>query len=241
MVVRGIKKQTHQSLKPYLIEEAYEVLEAIDEEDVDHLIEELGDLLLQVMLHAQIGEDDGMFNVDDVIAAINEKMIRRHPHVFSKAAKLDDDQVVNQWEKIKQIEKNTETESLLDHIPFSLPALLRAYNIQKKAAKVGFDWDNVEDIWLKIQEELREFEIETKNNNMELASKELGDVLFSVVNLARYYKIDPEIALQGTNKKFQQRFAYIETELRKSGKTFDEVELKELDIIWEKSKLRQKQ
>lgn len=232
------KKQTHQSLKTYLIEEAYEVIEAIDQNDVEHLVEELGDLLLQVVLHAQIGEDDGLFNVDDIVASITEKMIRRHPHVFNKTVKLDENQVVNQWEKIKQDEKGTKIETLLENIPLSFPALSRAYKIQKRAAKVGFDWVDVKDIWLKIEEELTEFEAEAQKNDMEMARKELGDILFSVVNLSRYYNIDPELALQETNRKFQYRFSHIENVLRESGKTFEEVGIKELDEIWEEAKNR---
>lgn len=230
-------KQTHQSLKSYLIEEAYEVIEAIEEENYENMIEELGDVLLQVMLHSQIGEDDGMFTVDDVIASVNEKMIRRHPHVFGSKHLLNESEVVQQWEEIKKEEKASQnTLSILDTIPTSLPSLLRAYKIQKKAAKVGFDWDNVESVWLKIQEEIKEFEVEIEKGNSELATKEFGDILFAFVNLARYYGIDPEIALQATNNKFYQRFSYIEETLSKRGETFQQVGLEELDEIWEEAK-----
>lgn len=151
---------------------------------------------------------------------------------------MDENQVVNQWEKIKQDEKGTKIETLLENIPLSFPALSRAYKIQKRAAKVGFDWVDVKDIWLKIEEELTEFEAEAQKNDMEMARKELGDILFSVVNLSRYYNIDPELALQETNRKFQYRFSHIENVLRESGKTFEEVGIKELDEIWEEAKNR---
>ncbi|OIJ20516.1 nucleoside triphosphate pyrophosphohydrolase [Anaerobacillus alkalidiazotrophicus] len=233
------KKQTHTSLKKYLLEEAYEVLDAIDEEDEDHLAEELGDVLLQVMLHAQIGEDEGMFTVDDVISSLTEKMVRRHPHVFGEGNLPDSDEVIKKWDEIKRQEKETSGQSdhsFLSGVPKSMPALSRASNLQKKAAKVGFDWDEVAPIWMKVQEEIAEFMIETKQNNSERARKEFGDVLFAFVNLARYYQIDPELALHSTNEKFFNRFAYIEKTLQERELTFAEVDLAYLDAIWEDAK-----
>ncbi|OIJ17543.1 nucleoside triphosphate pyrophosphohydrolase [Anaerobacillus alkalilacustris] len=233
------KKQTHTSLKKYLLEEAYEVLDAIDEEDEDHLAEELGDVLLQVMLHAQIGEDEGMFSVDDVISSLTEKMIRRHPHVFEEGNLSDSEEVIKKWDEIKRQEKETSgqsDQSFLSGVPKSMPALSRASNLQKKAAKVGFDWDEVAPIWMKVQEEIAEFMIETKQNNSEKTRKEFGDVLFAFVNLARYYQIDPELALHSTNEKFFNRFAYIEKTLQERGLTFAEVDLAYLDAIWEEAK-----
>lgn len=232
-------KQTHQSLKKYLLEEAYEVLDAIDEENDDHLAEELGDVLLQVMLHAQIGEDEGMFTVDDVISAITEKMIRRHPHVFEAGNLNNEDEVIQQWDEIKKQEKldnGQEEASILAGVPKSMPALYRAAKLQKKAAKVGFDWMDVAPIWMKVQEEIAEFMTETKQNNMERANKEFGDVLFAFVNLARFYKIDPELALQSTNEKFYNRFLYIEKKLQERELTFKDVDLDYLDQIWEEAK-----
>ncbi|OIJ14458.1 MazG family protein [Anaerobacillus arseniciselenatis] len=233
------QKQTHQSLKKYLLEEAYEVLDAIDEENDDHLAEELGDVLLQVMLHAQIGEDEGMFSVDDVIHSITEKMIRRHPHVF-EAGNLDgEDEVIKQWDEIKRQEKEesgNKESSTLSGVPKSMPALYRASKLQKKAAKVGFDWDDVAPIWMKVQEEIAEFMNETKNNNIDKAHKEFGDVLFAFVNLGRFYNIDPELALQSTNEKFYNRFKYIEETLEQRGLNFNEVDLAYLDEIWEEAK-----
>ncbi|MFV8829737.1 nucleoside triphosphate pyrophosphohydrolase [Alkalihalobacterium sp. APHAB7] len=231
------QEQTHESLKPFLLEEAYEVLEAIDEEDDDHLVEELGDVLLQVMLHAQIGEDDGWFTIDDVIRSITEKMIRRHPHVFSNLEAKDAAEVVANWEEIKRKEKKDERkESALDGIPKSLPALMKAFEIQKKAAKVGFDWDDAAPMWMKLQEEIGEFFSELKANHEEKKKKELGDILFVIVNLARYYKINPEEALHMTNQKFSSRFKAIEDQLSEEGLTFADVTLEKMDEIWEKSK-----
>lgn len=233
------KKQTHHSLKKYLLEEAYEVLDAIDEEDDDHLAEELGDVLLQIMLHAQIGEDEGMFSVDDVISSITEKMIRRHPHVFHTGNLESEAEVIQQWDEIKRIEKadrNETEESILGGVPKSMPSLYRAAKLQKKAASVGFDWTEVAPIWMKVQEEIAEFMQETKEGNKDKAAKEFGDVLFAFVNLARFYNIDPELALQSTNEKFYRRFAFIEETLRQRGVSFQEVDLDYLDQIWEEAK-----
>ncbi|GAE36574.1 nucleoside triphosphate pyrophosphohydrolase [Halalkalibacter akibai] len=232
------QKQTHQSLKKYFLEEVHEALEAIDEEDDDHLIEELGDVLLQVMLHAQIGEDDGYFSIRDVIFAVTEKMIRRHPHVFGEVTVNDADEVVSNWDEIKKMEKGqlNEKESLLTSIPKGLPALMEANMVQKKAAKVGFDWDEVAPIWAKLQEELDEFLVEVKEGNTDKMEKELGDILFVVVNLARFYKIDSEQALLLTNHKFRRRFQYIEEVVMKKGKNMTDMSLTELDEIWEAAK-----
>ncbi len=233
------KQQSHESLKTYLLEEAYEVLDAIDEADDDHLAEELGDVLLQVMLHAQIGEEEGLFTVDDVISTLTAKMIRRHPHVFATENLDNEAEVMQQWDEIKKqenLERGQEETSMLAGIPKSMPALTRAVKLQKKAAKVGFDWSEVAPIWMKIQEELAEFIYEMKQNNLEKAMQEFGDVLFALVNLARFYTIDPELALQATNEKFYKRFLYIETTLQKRGLTFAEVDLAYLDEIWEEAK-----
>ncbi|WP_026673674.1 nucleoside triphosphate pyrophosphohydrolase [Alkalihalobacterium bogoriense] len=238
------KEQTHESLKRYLIEEAYEVLEAIDEQDDDHLVEELGDVLLQVMLHAQIGEDEGWFSVDDVIRTLTEKMIRRHPHVFDTVNVENTQQVVKNWEEIKKAEKeasgNQDVNSVLKAVPKGLPALMKANVIQKQAAKVGFDWDDVAPIWMKLQEEIAEFFSEIKSDDKTKMTKELGDVLFVIVNLARYYNIDAEEALQLTNEKFKKRFQLIEQELSQQGLDIKNVPLETLDEIWEKTKLKYK-
>ncbi|GAE27706.1 tetrapyrrole methyltransferase [Halalkalibacter wakoensis JCM 9140] len=235
------QKQTHESLKKYFVEEVYEVLEAIDEEDDEHLVEELGDVLLQIMLHAQIGEDQGFFTIQDVIYSITEKMIRRHPHVFSDVTVNDADEVVSNWDEIKKQEKGKEVgESILSSVPKGLPALIEATMLQKKAAKVGFDWDDDAPMWEKLQEEIDEFIVEVKKNDITKMQKELGDILFVIVNLARFYDIDAEDALKGTNQKFTKRFRYIESALQKEGKQVTEMTLDELDQKWEEAKKLEK-
>jgi tetrapyrrole methylase family protein/MazG family protein len=227
------QKQTHVTLKKYLIEEAYEVLDAIDEEDDEALTEELGDVLLQVLLHAQIGEEEGFFAIDDVIEVLTEKMIRRHPHVFGDVSAEDADEVVANWEAIKAKETGKERrESLLDGVPKGIPAIQKAFIYQKKAAKVGFDWKEAEPIYDKVLEEFNEF----KEAEGDEQQKELGDLLFSVVNLARFYKIDPEEALNTTNQKFKKRFHYIENALKEKGLSFEEVTLEEMDKLWNEAK-----
>ena len=230
-------KQTHESLKKYLIEETYEVIEAIGEGDIDHLIEELGDVLLQVLLHAQIGEDDGYFTIDDVIEGITTKMIRRHPHVFGDATARSAEEVVKNWQQIKQEEKGEKPQSILDEVGLSLPNLLRALELQKKAAKVGFDWHDVDGAWKKVKEEIEEFDRElVNNNNKEEAKNEFGDILFALINVARFYEIDPDEALFMTNQKFIRRFHYIEEKVKESGKAFEEYTLEQLDHYWEEAK-----
>ncbi|MDM5186527.1 nucleoside triphosphate pyrophosphohydrolase [Bacillus sp. DX4.1] len=230
------KKQTHQSLKKYLIEEAYEVLEAIDEEDDDHLVEELGDVLLQVMLHAQIGEDEGWFSIDDIIRTLSEKMVRRHPHVFGNIDVDNAEEVVSNWEEIKKQEKGHVRESVLAGIPKSLPQLMRAYEIQKKAGKVGFDWNDVQPMMDKAWEEWREFQQEIVKMDEEKMLGEFGDLLFAFVNIARHYKLDPEEALHTTNEKFMRRFLYMEAKVADMNKEMQELTLEQLDILWEEAK-----
>ncbi|HHW36394.1 MAG TPA: nucleoside triphosphate pyrophosphohydrolase [Bacillales bacterium] len=234
------REQTHESLKRYLVEETYEVLDAIDDGDDDLLIDELGDVLLQVMLHAQIGEDDGYFTIQDVIRAITEKMIRRHPHVFGDVSVDSTDEVVKNWDEIKLGEKpEVVRESLLDGIPKELPSLYRAYELQKKAAKVGFDWKEVEPMWGKVKEEIAEFENETVAMDKEKLEKEFGDIIFALVNVARFYKIDPEEGLRATNLKFYNRFRFIEDTVKNKGYDITKMSLDELDVIWEDAKKRE--
>ncbi|KYG33305.1 nucleoside triphosphate pyrophosphohydrolase [Alkalihalobacillus trypoxylicola] len=234
------QKQTHQSLKKYLIEEAYEVLEAIDEEDDVHLIEELGDILLQVMLHAQIGEDEGIFTIRDVIESITDKMIRRHPHVFADIKVENEEEVVKNWEKIKSSEKAEEkqSDSIFAKKPKGLPALQRTIEIQNKAAKVGFDWGEPAPVWMKLQEEIGEFLTEAKKSNQQKMNKEFGDLLFVAINLARHYDIDPEKVLHMANEKFMNRFQEIELAAKHSGKELTEMTLTEMDQLWEESKTK---
>jgi tetrapyrrole methylase family protein / MazG family protein len=230
------KKQTHKSLKKYLVEETYEVLEAIDKEDDEHLVEELGDVLLQVMLHSQIGEDEGFFSVDDVIQSVTEKMIRRHPHVFGDGTAMNEEDVLQKWEEIKKQEKLGEQEefkSRLDRAPKGIPGLYQAYEFQKEAAKIGFDWPDVTPVWEKIKEEIEEFR---EADGPEEQLNEFGDILFALVNLARFYKIDPEEAVRATNRKFYQRFSYIEKQLEKSSVTPENATLEQLDAWWEEAK-----
>jgi tetrapyrrole methylase family protein / MazG family protein len=231
------KKQTYQSLKKYLIEESYELIEAINNDDIDHMIEELGDVLLQVMLHSQIGEDEGYFSIDDVIEGITEKMIRRHPHVFGTARVNGVDDVLSNWEDIKKNEKEVRNVSVLDDVAMSQPSLMRAYELQKKAAKVGFDWEEAAPVWDKIKEELQEFEDEIiSGNQSEDALKEFGDLLFAMVNLARFFNIHPEEALIATNQKFTTRFHFVEKKVMESGRGFEDHQLAELDQYWEEAK-----
>jgi len=229
------KEQTSETLKPYLIEEAYEVIDAIDNKDDTNLAEELGDVLLQVVFHAQIATEENRFTIDDVAQSISDKLVRRHPHVFGNMEAETADQVVQNWEAIKVQEKKEKVgqESVLSGIPRHLPALLRAYQIQKKAARVGFDWDHTEAVIQKVAEEVQELQ---NAHTEEEKQEEFGDLLFSLVNLARFLKIDPEEALTQTIAKFQNRFTYIETELKKRGRSPQEATLEEMDALWEEAK-----
>lgn len=230
------RSQTHESLREYAIEEVYELIDAIDSQDDENMIEELGDVLLQVMLHSQIGEDQGYFTIDDVIYGISTKMINRHPHVFDKTTVHSIEEIHQNWDELKAKEKGNRRRSVLDNIPNSLPSLLTALNIQKEAAKVGFDWEQVEEIWQKISEELKELEEAIQMGNQAEIEIELGDILFSIVNLARRYQINPEIALNRTNQKFFSRFNYIEKALEKEGKDIKQTSLEEMDQYWEEAK-----
>lgn len=234
------KKQTHETLKKYLLEETYEVFGAIDEGDDNHLVEELGDVLLQVMLHAQIGEDEGYFSINDIIQHISEKMVRRHPHVFGDVQVHDEEEVLKNWENIKAEEKGKTTEkSLLNGVESFLPPLLRAYQLQKLAAKVGFDWPDLEPVWDKIQEEVSESkEAIALNLNKSKIQAEVGDLLFAVVNLTRKLGIDPSIAIETTNKKFIDRFGFIELQAKNMGKELTKMGLEEMDALWEKAKTK---
>jgi tetrapyrrole methylase family protein/MazG family protein len=233
------REQTHESLKKYLIEETYEVIDAINHEDIDHLIEELGDVLLQVMLHAQIGEDDGYFSIDDIIEGLSAKMIRRHPHVFGNGQADNAEEVVRNWQEIKKQEKGEVPSSLLEGVSMALPNLLRAYELQKKAAKVGFDWQEITPALAKVKEELQEFEDELNGvDECKLHAKgEFGDLLFSFVNVGRFLDIHPEEALFETNEKFTRRFRFVEEKVKDSGRTFEEHTLEQLDQYWDEAKL----
>ncbi len=233
------REQTHDTLKPYLIEEAYEVLDAIDSGDHTQLVNELGDVLLQVVFHAQVAHEGGRFEIEDVAKAISDKLVRRHPHVFGDVEAKDADEVLKNWEQIKseeRHEKGQDSPSILEGIPRHLPALLRAERIQKKVARVGFDWDNTEEIAVKAREEVEEFIEALSSEDQERMIDELGDILFSIVNLARFVGLSPEEALTRTNAKFIERFRYIEKELQERGTTPEASTLEEMDKLWEQSK-----
>ena len=234
------REQTHESLKRYLIEEVYELLEAIDNDDIDHITEELGDVLLQVLLHAQIGEDSGYFTIQDVLHHVSEKMVRRHPHVFSDVTAKTTDDVMKNWQMIKQEEKGISEEDrpLLKAIRTGQPALIQAMEIQKKAVKVGFDWDDSSGAWDKLEEEWQEFQEEVANGNKEASLKEFGDVLFALVNVSRFHNIYPEEALIMANQKFITRFSFVEKKVKESGKSFQSFNLGELDDFWKEAKNR---
>lgn len=229
-------EQNHKSLRRYLVEEVYEVLEAIDLEDEKLLCEELGDLLLQIVFHARVAEESGAFTVQDVIDTVTEKMIRRHPHVFGDISVRDAAEVLVNWDQIKKAEKPNERPSVLDGVPKGLPSLSRAAKLQSKASKVGFDWQDIGPVWAKIREELAELEEAVQKGTLSDQEGELGDILFSVVNLARFLKIDPETALNRVNNKFITRFSYIEQSVKANHLSWERLTLSELDILWEKAK-----
>lgn len=230
-------EQTHRSLRRYIIEEVYEVIEAIDLEDSELLCEELGDLLLQIVFHARMAEETGSFSMQDVIDTVTEKMIRRHPHVFGDVSVRDAGEVVLNWDAIKRKEKGDARKSVLDGVPKDLPSLMKAYKLQHKAAKVGFDWDNIAPVWDKINEEIAELKKAIKENNKANIEAEFGDVLFSIVNLSRFLHVDPEVSLNMTNNKFIRRFSYIENNVEKEGKEWKKLTMKELNKYWDESKV----
>lgn len=234
------QKQTHESLKKYLLEEVHEFLAAVDAEDDFAMIEELGDVLLQVFLHAQIGEDNGYFTLEDVLASVAEKMVRRHPHVFGDATAEDADAVVANWEAIKREEKGERTQSALDDAYRETSSLQTSYNYQKEAAKVGFDWEEAADALAKFTEEWQEFQHELVHGDATTKMDELGDVLFTIVNVARFYKLSPEEAMLHANEKFARRFKHVEACVKQSGKSFEEFTLDELDGFWNDAKRLEK-
>ena len=230
------KVQTHESLRRYFIEETYEVVDAIDNKDMDNLREELGDVLLQVVFHSQLAEEAGHFTLQDVINDVAEKMIRRHPRVFNPKK----DEKSYTWDELKAQEKKNIQNSVLDGVSKSLPALMAAYKLQEKAAKLGFDWDELEPIWAKVSEEIGEFKEAVALKDRENMEKEAGDVLFSLINLFRWYKISGENALNRTNTKFRQRFLHVEACVNQSDRSWEDFSLAELDAFWEEAKVQEK-
>jgi len=229
--------QTRESLKPYLVEEAYEVLEALDTNDPDQIKDEMGDLLYQILFHSKISSKSNEFDIKDVLDNLREKMVRRHPHVFKEGQINTPDQVIERWEEIKKEEKtHSNHPSILDSVPKQLPSLLRAQKLQKKAAKEGFDWDEISDVFDKLDEEISEFKsavLEGKGTDIQ---SELGDILFVLVNIAKFKKIDAEEALRSTNNKFIKRFQHIEKEVAKQGKTLKETSLEDMERHWQNAK-----
>jgi len=229
-------EQTHESLTRYLLEETYEVIEAIESKSPEHLKEELGDLLLQPIFHAVIAEEAGQFDISDVIRILCEKLVRRHPHVFGDLVISDSSAQIINWERIKKEEKGPERTSALSGVPPHLPALLKAQKITEKASRVGFDWNHSDQVFAKVMEELHEFEEAWAGGNPERMEDELGDLLFAIVNLGRFLSLNPEEALRKTICRFQKRFSYVEDTLNKQGRNLTDATLEEMDILWEQVK-----
>lgn len=252
------REQTHDSIAHNMIEEAYEAVDAIEQHDVAHLREELGDVLLQVVLQSQIAADAGEFDVADVCRDVNEKMIRRHPHVFGDKDATSASEVLDIWDKVKLAERKNaaeqnadeqkgaeqitfaEPEGLLDSIPVSFPALMQASKISRKAVSVGFEWDSVEAVWEKVEEEIAEFKQACAEGNAQAMELEFGDILFTLVNVARKVKVDPESALRATCRKFRDRWAFMEGAAWASGKNIEDLSMDELQELWDQAKLMQR-
>lgn len=227
------KIQTHDSLRQYLLEETYEVLEALDDRNYSELKIELGDLLLQVFFHAELAREKGLFDLGDILFEISDKLVRRHPHVFGNEEANSPEKVRANWEQIKLKEGR---KSVLEGVPKELPSLLRAYRLTSKASKVGFDWNSPEGAFEKLEEEIHELKDEMKVGNKEKMEEELGDMLFALVNFSRFYDINPEDALRKTTAKFIRRFTHVEETLQKNGKLPQDSTLEEMDKIWDEAK-----
>lgn len=233
------REQDHLSLRPFMIEEAYEAVDAIESGDADRLVEELGDVLLQVVFHSRLGEEAGRFTIDDVIRTVTDKMIRRHPHVFGDAVATDSATVLRNWEAIKKSEAPGGDEgapSLLDGTPRHLPALLEAEQVQARAARVGFEWPDVAGALAKVQEEWQEVEEARKSGDSRRLHEEWGDLLFALVNVARYLNINSELALRETTARFRRRFAHVEAGARAQGRPLASLTLEEMDALWDEAK-----
>lgn len=229
------KKQTIESIRHLTIEETYELSDAILKNDLSEIRKELGDILLHIVFYARIASETKAFDIKDVIDALCEKLIYRHPHIYGDVKADTEEQVKQNWEQLKQTEKGG-NKSVLAGVPNSMPALLKAYRIQEKARAVGFDWEKPEQVFEKVKEELSEFEQEVKSKNTEKAEKEFGDILFSLINYARFLNINPEDALESTNKKFIKRFGHMEKRVKEQGKQIADCKLEELDVYWNEAK-----
>ncbi len=231
------KEQTRESLKPFIVEEAYEVLEAIDEKNPEAIKEELGDLLFQIVFQCQIAKERGEFGMQEVLERIAKKMIARHPHVFGDAQYKTSEEVLVHWEAQKKRE-GKQRESVLEGVPKTLPSLLRAHRLQDRASRVGFDWEKIDDVLQKLEEEMREFRQALKEKGQDDIEDELGDVFFSLVNISRFVGVNPEDALRKTISKFISRFRYIEMAAADAGKTLSDMTLAEMDALWDAAKKR---
>ena len=229
------RKQTNESLRPNTIEEVYELCDALMKNDRRDICKELGDVIMHVMFYAKIGEETGDFDIADVCNKEADKLIFRHPHVYGEATANTAQEVLESWEQIKLKEKDG-NKSVLSGVPQALPSVIKAYRIQEKARNVGFDWEDKEDVWEKVQEELDELKAELMRGDKEKSTHELGDFLFSVINAARLYKLNPDTALEHTNQKFTRRFNYIEEHSIKAGKPLTEMTLQEMDELWNEAK-----
>ncbi len=235
------RKQTFDSIKTYTLEETYEVLDAIDARDWPGLREELGDFLLQAVFYAEMAAEEGLFTIADSLQAINEKLVRRHPHIFGEAIAETPEDVKQRWDEIKKQEKGgAAPASRLDSVPRSLPALMEAEKISVKAARAGFEWPTIDGVVEKLQEEAAELAKARESGSAEEIEHEIGDLLFTVVNLARFLKVDPEQALRKTNSRFRKRFAYMESEIQAAGAALEETPLDHMEELWQEAKRREK-
>jgi len=230
------RKQTLSSLKPFIVEESYEVVEAIDRDERHELQEELGDFLLQAVFAAEITREEGSFDIEDVIGTIHDKLVRRHPHVFGDVEAHDAEQVLVNWEKLKNEERKAENKSVLAGVPRSLPALLKAGRLTEKAARVGFDWRRAEDVFAKIEEEIGELRAAVEANDPRAIHEEIGDLLFTIANIARKLDVNSEEALQSANRKFTRRFESMERAVRAEGRNLDQLTLEAMDTLWDTAK-----
>ncbi len=234
------RKQTLPDLKPYVIEEAYEVVDAIDRQDRAALLEEVGDLLLEAVFVAEITKEEGTFDIYDSITSIHDKLMRRHPHVFGDVEAADAEEVLVNWEKLKQEERKAENKSLLAGVPQSMPALLKASRLTEKASRVGFDWRRTEDVFDKVDEELAELREAVATGDAAHVHEEIGDLLFTIANIARKVNVNPEEALQSTNRKFMSRFGSMESAVRGRDQNLDQLSLEEMDRLWNDAKAAEK-
>ena len=230
------REQQLPDLKPFVIEEAYEVVDAIDRDDRRALLEEVGDMILEAVFIAEITRAEGSFDIVDSITAVHDKLVRRHPHVFGDVEAGDAEQVLVNWEKLKNEERKAENKSVLSGVPNSLPALLKGSRLTEKAARVGFDWRRTDDVFEKLEEEIEELHEAVGRKDKAEIESEIGDVLFTIANIARKLEVNPEEALQGTNRKFLRRFAAMESAVRSRGKNLDELTLEEMDRLWDEAK-----